>query len=133
MSANETKSAFLTRRESARIVAKFVSPINSVDDLKRAACSAGSNWFSPGAMSWFKSRVLDGIYAGRYFISSECNTYGDNVRRYSIREFAFTGYVREDGRECVKFHISTVGEFGEYDSAADAKRAVRALVFPEVN
>ena len=128
MSVIETKAQFLERRESRAVVAELVPPINSTDDLIRAANAAGSNWFSPGAMRWFSSRIAQGVYGGRYFISSERNVYGDNVRRYTVREFSFVGYVREDGRRLVECKISTVGELMEYDTLSAAKSAARALI-----
>lgn len=107
---------------SARIVrAQVPAVIYDTRELAREAKRAGSHWFDRDTLRWFDSRILEDIYDGRFFISSERNKYGDDVRRYTVREFKFSGYVREDGRECVRFDIDTVGEFGQFATAREAK------------
>lgn len=74
------------------------------------------HWFSPGAMSFFKSRLSAEAYAKRegadaYFVSSE--RHGDNPRLYSVRKMNWaTG------------NITTVGiGFQSYGNLRAAKKA----------
>lgn len=82
---------------------------------------AGQHWFSPESLRWFGSRIGRTVYGGRYFITSEQDTYGawSNERRYTIRVADARG------------NIDTVGEFGQYATSAEARRAVLAIVKQE--
>lgn len=90
----------------------------SMREVKEANARAGQNWFSPESLRWFGSFVGLTIHGGRYFITSEQDTYGawNNERRWSIRK------ANADGT------IDTVGEFGQYESHRQASRAIDALV-----
>lgn len=83
---------------------------------------SGHHWFDPATLRFFGCRIGRTVYGGRYFISSEQDNYegGYNAwagqRRYTIR------MANADGT------IETVGEFGQYDTAAQARRAVLAIV-----
>lgn len=90
----------------------------TIDEIKAANAADGQTWFAPAEMRFFRTRLSRTVYAGRYFITSEqtySHTYGPSARCYSIRE------AHPDGS------ITTVGEFGEYDTLTEAKRAARAL------
>jgi hypothetical protein len=56
----------------------------TIRQIKQANRAAGQYWFSPATMRFFKSRVLEGVYGGRYFVTSEKGPSG--VRLYSVRE-----------------------------------------------
>lgn len=75
----------------------------TMDDIKSACRVRGSHWFDPGAMRYFKCRILDTVYQGTggvYFVSSE--KYNDHPRRYTVRKF-----------DPESADISTVGEFND--------------------
>jgi len=82
--------------------------------VKAASKAAGSHWFEPSTMRFFKSRVLSVVYGGRFFVTSEQGPNG--VRAYSVRE------ASEDGSS-----ISTVGEFQGWATAPQAKREAKRL------
>ncbi len=71
-------------------------------------------WFSPDTMRFFRSRVGDELYAGRYFISSEKQEY-NTPRMYTVRE------VTNDG-------IHSASEFMQYKTWEQARRAVSLLI-----
>jgi len=86
----------------------------TVEQIKDAHAASGGCWFSPDTMRFFKSRVLSGVYGGRYFVTSE--QFPSGVRAYSVRQ------VSGDGSS-----ISTVGRFGGYATAYQARAAARGL------
>lgn len=86
----------------------------SIDEIKRAAESAGSQWFSPASMRYFGSRISNEVINGKYFVTTETDIYGGD-RRASIRVASPNG------------SIDTVGEFREYNTIDQAKRAARKL------
>lgn len=97
--------------------------IRNIADLKRSAKSAGSHWFDAGAMRFFNSRLLEGVYRDSdrsgYFVSSE--RYDDTEPRlYSVRKYVFS----EDGS---RVEIDTVGEFQGYETAGAARKVAKSL------
>lgn len=73
----------------------------------------GGHWFDPGTMRFFKTRLSEHLFYGAtiiYFVSSEQGPNG--IRRYSVRS-----YTPETGE------IDTVGEFQQYRTRDQAKRA----------
>lgn len=84
-----------------------------IDQIKKANHDAGQHFFAPDTMRFFRSHVLDGVYAGRYFVTSEIGP--DNRRAYSVRE------ALDDGQ------IKTVGEFQAYTDARYAIAQARKL------
>lgn len=91
--------------------------IETVGELIAYANEAGSPFFSPETMRFFRSRVVDGIISGQYFVTSE-KREGER-RLYTVRRFT----VAEDGS--VRF--DTVGEFGRWRTADRAKREAWTL------
>ena len=104
--------------------------VHTVSDLRAITDHAGSYFFAPNAMRFFKSRVLEGIYPGGdskavpgavfYFVTSE--VYVDDPRHYTVRR-AVLGSQRDD-RPAID--IATVGEY--HATPAEARRAARELV-----
>jgi len=86
----------------------------TMDQIKQANHEAGGYWFSPGARRFFRSRLGRTVYRGRYFVSSEQQD-DNHPRRYTIRR------AGDDGR------ISTVGEFQEYATRANAVAAIQNI------
>jgi hypothetical protein len=88
----------------------------TVDQIRRAADkSKGSPFFfSPGSMRAFGSRLLDGVHAGHFFITSETD-HGRANRRYTVR-------LVDDAGD-----IQTVGQFRQYATAHAARKAMRRL------
>lgn len=71
-------------------------------------------WFSKGAKRFFKSRIGERVYGGRYFVTSEEGPSG--VRAYSVREYNAEADT-----------VSTVGEFQGYATRARAHAAAKWL------
>ncbi|MEN6425990.1 MAG: hypothetical protein ABFE13_11540 [Phycisphaerales bacterium] len=60
----------------------------SIDDIKSRNRARGHHFFEPGTMRFFRSRVLDGVEGGRFFITSERFVASDGSspgRRYTVR------------------------------------------------
>ena len=84
----------------------------SIADIKTANRAKGHHWFDNDTLGFFKSRVGESVYGGRFFVSSE---KGPNMqRRYTVRE------ASKDGS------ISTVGEFQQYATLAQARSAAQS-------
>ena len=91
-------------------------PYRRVEDIERANERIGNHYFEASTMRFFNSRVLDGVYGGRYFITSErCDWGGDHKRLYTVREALPSG------------KIETVGEFQGFTSAAAARRYAQSI------
>ena len=85
----------------------------SIDDIRRHNENKGKNFFTPGAMRFFSSRVADRIHPGGVFVTSEKGPNG--VRRYTVRQI-----------EVATGSIATVGEFQQYASGRAAHAAAEA-------
>ena len=88
-------------------------------DVKSASLAAGSHWFEPDSMRFFRTRLPllgkmdDG---GRvWFVSSEAPRSGN--RKYSVRVF-----IPQTGS------VQTHGTFHSYASSRDAQRAVDTAI-----
>ena len=107
--------------------------INSIASLKSHAEAVGSKWFDPKTLAFFVSKVCQGVEplpAGEngeqrgLFISSEkipesYTSYGytpAGERLYSVRIFVASSR---------SISIDTVGEFQEYGTEEDARKAAR--------
>lgn len=75
---------------------------------------AKGHFFDAPTMRSFCSRVLDGVYGGCYFITSE--RAPDEPRTYTIRR------ITEDRT------IVTVGEYGAYKTPDAARKAIKELL-----
>lgn len=88
--------------------------LHTIDQIKRAAASAGSHWFDRDTMRSFSSRVGSRVYpvpGGALFVSSEqFRGFGspDGPRLYSVRSCTLAG------------KIDTVGEFQAHSSRQSA-------------
>lgn len=86
----------------------------SIDAIKKANAEAGSFYFSPDTMRFFKSRVMSDVFPledGALFVTSE-RREGD-VRRYTIRR------AWDDG------DITTLDGFQAYTSRNGALKAAK--------
>lgn len=80
-------------------------------EVRRANADIGNHWFDADTLRYFRSRVSDHLYGGRYFVSSE---RGPGMPRfYSVRR------VNDDGS------IDTVGSFGQHVNREGAHRFAR--------
>jgi hypothetical protein len=96
-------------------------PFYSVDDIKRANRDHGHHFFDRDTLHFFRSRVHDVVYGGRYFVTSEqCPFPGDYPRLYSVRR------ANDDGS------IDSVGEFQQYETRAQAHAAAKHAADVEV-
>lgn len=79
--------------------------------------ASGRKFFERDTMRFFDSRVHGQVYGGRYFITSERfhGSSGSGPRRYTVR------FAKDSG------DITTVGEFGQYESLAAARTAAKRL------
>ena len=87
-----------------------------IDDIQWFNNYNGFHFFDRESMRFFNSRILSDVYRGRWFVTSERNDmpYSQPATRlYTVR------YVREDGT------LETVGEFQQYETAYQAKKAAR--------
>lgn len=95
-------------------------------DVRQANAEIGNHWFDRDTLRCFGCRVIDRLYGGRYFVTSErdsgyvgsdgvIHAAWDGKRRYSVRVAMPDGTIR------------TVGEFGQYASLSGAKRAAERL------
>jgi hypothetical protein len=88
----------------------------TIEQVKKLNAAIGHTWFAPETMRFFASHVLPTIYGGKYFISSEEDTYGNYARKFTIR------IAYRDGQ------IDTVGDFQAYETAEEAIEAVTEIV-----
>lgn len=86
-----------------------------MNEVERANADLGHHWFEPSTKRFFRSRIGDTLYGGRYFISSE-QFHEAAPRLYTVRE------ANPDGS------IDTVGEFQAYDTRTQAVAAIRKLL-----
>lgn len=83
----------------------------TIADIKKANAKLGNYWFSPDTMRFFKSKIHNRVFFGKYFITSE--QFSDaSPRMYTIRK------ANADGS------IDTVGIFQQYKTLSDAIEAV---------
>ena len=88
---------------------------SSVRDVRRANQQAGFHFFDAGSLRFFNSKISRQLYGGCYFITSE--RYSDNTARlYTVRKATIDG------------QIDTVGEFQQYTSSRDARKAIKKLI-----
>jgi len=92
-----------------------MSGFRTIAEVRAANKAAGQYFFERATMRFFRSIVESGLYAGRYFVTSERGPHDDSPRRYSVRE------AEPDGG------IETCGDFQEYLTIEDARAAAREL------
>lgn len=93
-----------------------MNEIQTTEELRNYADRAGSFFFRPDTMRYWRSRVMDGIYGGAYFVTSE--QMPGYERRYTVRRFT----LNDD--ETISF--DTVGEFQEFSTRAQAVSAAKS-------
>jgi len=91
-----------------------------VHEIKQANRAAGYHFFEPSTMRFFRSRVGDTVYGGRYFVTSEQFDWS-SPRLYTVR-------VANDDRT-----IDDVGGFQAYPTHTAAVRAIRRLIAQGAN
>lgn len=91
--------------------------------LKRFADNRGSFFFSKGAMQFFNSQILSGVYLSTteeskgYFVTSE-QFDSESPRLFTVRVFDMNAE---------QMNIETVGEFQEYPTADEARTAAKRI------
>ena len=98
-----------------KIVVEVPGPFRSIYDIKLANRQHGHHWFEPSTIRFFKSRVGDTTYGGRFFVSSEQFDY-KSPRLYSVR------VALDDGS------VETVGDFQEYASRSGAVSRIKSIL-----
>ena len=100
---------------------------DNIDQVREANERAGHHFFERGSMRFFNSRILDGVYGGRYFITSE--RFERKPRRYTIREVSDNGHINTV--KCGHSYANGddhEGGFGCYHSAEAARAVARHIV-----
>lgn len=69
----------------------YPGPCRDIDEIKAANEDTGGHFFDASTMRFFRSRVLEGVYGGRLFVTSEKSPFGP--REYSIRAILDSGDV----------------------------------------
>jgi hypothetical protein len=93
-----------------------VTLVTDTDDIAKVT---DGYWFRPDTMRSFGSRILSGariIGHKFYFVSSEWTGFDRDRRGYSIRVW-----------DADTDTMDTVGEFNQYDTGAQAKRALARI------
>lgn len=85
----------------------------SIQEIRRAH---SGHWFDRDTLRFFKSRISEVVYGGRFFVTSEKSP--NDKRRYSIR------IAHSDGR------IDTIGGFQGYATSKSAHKAAEELGSP---
>ena len=87
----------------------------TIDQIKQANDAIGHHWFEPDAMRFFRSRLGQTVYGGRFFISSEQFDYR-SPRLYTVRR------ANDDGS------IGTASEFQQFETSAQARAWIRRTI-----
>lgn len=88
----------------------------TIAEVRQANRAIGHHFFDRSTMRFFASRVESGLYAGRYFITSEKAGFQSEQRKFTIREVGSNGEVK------------TVGDtFNEFLFIEDARDRCREL------
>ena len=92
---------------------------NTTGEMEEDNQRIGHSWFNAGNRRFSRSRTLNTVYGGHYFVSSEQHVsyhprYFCEPRKYTVRS-------------CFDGRIDTVGEFQAYATAEQAKRAARKV------
>lgn len=99
----------------------------TMNDIIEVSQGRGGHFFDRQTLEFFGSRVHNTVYGGRYFITSERDKgvhlsdgthrqAWDGKRRFTIRVCDDEGF------------INTVGEFGGFDSHAEAEAAIYKML-----
>ena|SRR3990167_2108062 len=88
---------------------------NTIQEIERANENRGHHFFKPAAKRFFRSRIGETVYGGRYFVTSEQFDYS-SPRLYTVR------MANDDGS------IETIGEFQAYRTSSQARAAIRATL-----
>jgi hypothetical protein len=66
----------------------------TIADVRAANRAIDHHFFDRSTMRFFASRIESGLYAGRYFITSEKAGFTSEQRRFTIREVMPSGEVK---------------------------------------
>jgi hypothetical protein len=64
----------------------------SIDQIKQANAAAGYHFFDADTLRFFRSRVSDRLYGGKWFVTSECGP--SEVRAYTVRRAEDNGSIQ---------------------------------------
>lgn len=92
-------------------------PWESMTNVRYENRCKGQHFFSPSTLRYFGSRIGSRVYGGRFFITSEQDSYGawGGKRRYTIR------VVSNDA------DIDTWGEHGQFATRSGAVKCAERL------
>jgi hypothetical protein len=100
----------------------------AIDQLIKLAERAGSHFFEPATMRFFRSRIDSDTWAGAdgwYWVSSEQFHTSDgqrHPRRYTVRRLFYR--LNPEG-QAIDIDIDEIGEFQQYPTLARARTAAR--------
>lgn len=83
----------------------------NITEIKQANKAAGFHWFTKATIRFWRTKVVSRVYHGQYFITSEPDVHGNDVR-YTIRKASADG------------SIDTCGEFRGYASKLGATQGI---------
>jgi hypothetical protein len=102
----------------------ITTKVVTMQEIEQANTGAGGNWFSPGAMRSFRTRlpefgemITDG--AARVYVWTSSERDDNGPRAYSVRVMFLTDDLR---------YVRTLGGLCAYKTAAQAKAAARREV-----
>lgn len=74
-----------THNLKGHVMITDVLKFKSIDDMRRQVTASGSEWFSPGAMQFFNTRLCD-LIDGRFLITAD-SMDEDSPETYKVRWF----------------------------------------------
>ena len=90
-------------------------PWNADDLIRLYNYTSSGHWFDRDTMRFFRTRItsqyrrIDDSTA--LFITTELGPSITSKRLATVRKAEIQAYTRDDGRECIRVTINTVGEF----------------------
>jgi hypothetical protein len=95
-----------------------------IDAIMFANKAIGRHFFDADTMRFFRSRVLDTVYGGRYFVTSDAAPNGP--RRYTVRECVDGKCHTAEGRTFQEYATAEAAKSSACLMAVEARHAERA-------
>lgn len=98
-----------------------VKVYRAVDEIREDARRAGSHWFDADTLRFFRSRIGETVYGGRFFVTSESRGFdASEGRAYTVR----VAIPAARGRT---FDIDDAGGFLAHATSGAANRAAQRI------
>jgi hypothetical protein len=112
-----------------------ISRPTTIGDLRSLTIATGGHWFDPDTLRYFRSHVTRAHRIAYTPVSTEdCGYFISHDGRgpevsdgqgYTIRVFEL---IRDPYDRIIRVDFDRIGEIGQYDTAVDARKAMRAIV-----